>query len=92
MIKFEDFLKQFDLEDPEQCRNMLRKYEEYIDNVWGEFSKRWTWCAGCHKTVRFDQRTTNEELVGDRMKIVTRCPICGITWAIKEKENTEWKM
>ena len=77
MLKFEDFLNQFDLEDPEQCRKMLRQYEEYVDKVWEEFGKRWTWCGGCHKTVRFDQRTTSEELVGDKMKLVTRCPVCG---------------
>lgn len=34
MLKFEDFLNQFDLEDPEQCRKLLRQYEEYIDKVW----------------------------------------------------------
>lgn len=87
MLKFEDFLNQFDLEDPEECRKMLRQYEQYIDKVWDEFGKRWTYCGGCHKTVRFDQRTTKEEQVGDKLKLVTRCLVCGCPWFIKDKEN-----
>ncbi len=88
---FEEFAKQFDLDDPEKCVKLLRVYEDYIDRVWGFYGKKWTFCGGCHKTVRFDQRTTKEEPVGDKIKLVTRCPVCGCPWFIKEMDEGEEK-
>lgn len=86
MPTFEEFAKQFNLDDPESCRQMLAKYQAYIDAMWDVFGSRWTWCGGCHKTVRFDLVTTADEPVGDKIKSVTRCPECGSPWFIREKE------
>lgn len=66
---------------------MLQKYQAYIDALRNIFGKRWMFCGVCYKAVRFDMTTTQDELVGDTTKGVTRRPECGVPWFIQEKEE-----
>lgn len=88
MMSFEEFAKQFDMSQPEECVKLLHQYEAYIDAVWKEYAKRWTWCGGCHKTVRFDKAITKREPLKStgELKEITRCPECGCPWFIKDVE------
>ena len=88
MPTFEEFLQQFDFDKPEETREMLHLYERYIQEVWDRFHKKWTWCGGCHRTVRFDLATAkNETMANGEIKNITRCPECGTPWFVRELEE-----
>ena len=88
MPTFEEFAQQFDINNPEQYQAMLKQYHRYLDALDAAYCKRWTWCGGCHKTVRFDMATVAIEDHGPRgeQKEITRCPECGTPWFIRDVE------
>lgn len=88
MLTFHDFSSGLDINKPEEYMAILHAYESFIDLLWKDYGKRWTWCGGCHKTVRYDMATTGREpLSSDSpLKDVTRCPECGCPWFIRDVE------
>lgn len=91
MLTFNDFSKDLNINNPEEYVAILHAYEAFIDILWKDYGKRWTWCGGCHKTVRYDMATTKREPLGfnNKMKDITRCPECGCSWFIRDMEVTE---
>lgn len=84
MQSFEEFARQFDINDPAEYTWLLNEYQHYIDTLREAYGRTWTWCGGCHKIVRYDEVIVKDEQCGDRIKNITRCAKCGIPWHIKE--------
>ena len=87
MPTFEEFAQRFDIDNPEQYQAMMKQYHRYLDALDDAYCKRWTWCGGCYKTVRFDNATHTIEDCGGAHKMVTRCPECGAVWFIRRVES-----
>lgn len=87
MPTFEEFAQQFDINNPEQYREMLHKYQRFIDALWDVYDSRWTLCGGCGKTVRFDLAAKSDEVAGATVKHVTRCPECDAVWFVRNVED-----
>lgn len=89
MLTFHDFSKDLDINKPEEYVAILHAYEAFIDTLWKDYGKRWTWCGGCHKTVRYDMAVTRREpsRVDGTLKDITRCPECGTPWFIRDVEE-----
>lgn len=84
MQSFEEFARQFDINDPAEYTWLLNEYQHYIDTLREAYGRTWTWCGGCHKIVRYDEVIVKDEQCGNRIKNITRCQKCGIPWHIKE--------
>lgn len=52
MPAFEEFAKQFDITKPEEFVDLLKQYQGYLNKLWDTYDRHWTFCCGCHKTVR----------------------------------------
>lgn len=87
MPAFEEFAKQFDITKPEEFVDLLKQYQGYLNKLWDTYDRHWTFCCGCHKTVRYDCATHNIEDCGGVKKMVTRCPECGMVWFIRKVES-----
>lgn len=85
MMTFDEFAQQFDLEDPERCREMLRQYDGYLDALWRQYDAIWTYCCGCGKMVRrTDVNITCEKSMDEKTKEVTRCKHCDTIWYVHD--------
>jgi GH24 family phage-related lysozyme (muramidase) len=85
MMTFDEFAQQFNLEDPEGCRALLRQYEGYLAAMWQQYDSIWTYCCGCRKMVRrTDVNITYKNPVGEPAKKITRCKHCDTTWYVED--------
>ena len=84
MVTFEEFAKQFDINKPAEYQTLMKQYQHWLDALDVAYCKRWTWCGGCHKTVRFDLATVANETFAGKTQRITRCPEWGAIWFIRD--------
>lgn len=77
------YLKEkLDINNPEECRRLLREVERDVDRLREEVNNVWTYCCGCRGYVKVTEAyegTTGGEGYG-RLRNVLRCGKCHSIW------------
>lgn len=79
---YNEFANIFANMSAEQEWELIKLWEDHINNVKQSWSSRYTYCTGCFKDVRRDNTTS--EVTSDG-KLLIRCKGCGTIWYVKDK-------
>lgn len=66
--------------DPDYEWELISLYRKYIERMESSWNTRYTYCTGCHKTVRRDNTYTEPTLDG---RILIKCKSCDMLWYVK---------
>lgn len=77
---YEDLAANLHRLSPDQEWELISLYRNYIERMENSWNTRYTYCTGCHKTVRRDNTYT--ELTPDG-RLLIKCKSCDMLWYVK---------
>lgn len=77
---YEDLAANIHRLSPDQEWELISLYRNYVDRMEDSWNARYTYCTGCHKTVRRDNTYT--ELTPDGRQLI-KCKSCDVIWYVK---------
>lgn len=88
MMSFEDFQKQFNFDDADDCWEKIKRYDDYVSAAKKQYSSIWTYCSRCRKMVRrADVNVSIEKSTSGELKRMTRCKHCNTLWYIHDVKD-----
>lgn len=82
MMDFKEFKAQFDGLGPEEYQRQIKTFEHYLKEVSDRFYKKYTYCTGCKKLVKFANKHIKES---DDGRLLIRCDKCNSVWFVRDK-------
>ena len=77
---YEDLATNIHQLSPDQEWELISLYRNYVERMEDSWNERYTYCTGCHKTVRRDNTYT--ELTPDGRQLI-KCKSCDMLWYVK---------
>lgn len=77
---YEDLAANIHELSPDQERELISLYRNYVERMENSWNARYTYCTGCRKTVRRDNTYT--ELTPDG-RLLIKCKSCDMLWYVK---------
>ena len=77
---YEDLAANIHQLSPDQEWELISLYRNYVERMEDSWNERYTYCTGCHKTVRRDNTYT--ELTSDGRQLI-KCKSCDMLWYVK---------
>ena len=88
IISYEEFAKQFNINNPEEFTALIETYQDYLKQLQKQYHSTWTYCAHCNKTVPKKKARITEEKANERWAV--HCPECDGIWQFSyDKPDSE---
>ena len=85
MIYFDDFRREFDINNPDQFLQKIKMFRSYLERIEQEFDDTWTYCTGCHTYIRKTDVTIKQEETTTGSWVI-KCKHCGTPWFVRSKD------